>query len=392
MEVQKTINCSRQKQPWREEELLTRLLQEGLPLSQVGLKIVSADPAPLSVGRPNGLRVGRPNGIVKLSWHGHTQEYVCEYRTRSTPKLVETTVASLKSYSSENVLPPLIIVPYLSEERLEALERENVSGADLSGNGVLRFGESILWRSGRPNLYRESQTIRNVYRGSSSIFARCFLLRAEYQSLSSLYEFALSRFDMGRVHVMGDGPKLTLGTASKVIDQLQEELIVQKSRRSLTVIDADRLLENLRVNYAPRPALRREGKTNSTPQGVWNSLSLFERNSAIGNQDTKRCVATGLGSAAKYRVLSGPDTLSLYVSDLGAAAEAIGMRETRVFPNVELIENKEDLAYFDARWQGNEAWASPIQTWIELASGGPREREAAQALRTALAQSRGEEL
>lgn len=384
MGVPKVTSRPSQKQPWREEELLARLLLEGLPLAQVGLKIVRTAPALLSVGRPDG--------IVELSWHGRTQEYVCEYRARSTPKVVENAVASVKRYSAESGLPALIIVPYLSEERLMALERENVSGADLSGNGVLRFGESVLWRSGRPNLYRESQSIRNVYRGSSSIFARCFLLRAEYPSLSSLCEFALSRFDMGGTRATEDEPKLTLGTASKVVDQLQEELIVRKSGRSLAVIDADRLLENLRVNYAPRAALRREGKTDKTPQGVWANLGLSSPDSPIDNANASRYVATGLGSAAKYRVLSGPDKLSLYVSDLDAAAEVVGMRETRAFPNIELIESKDDLTYFDARRQGNEVWASPIQTWLELATGGPREREAAQSLRVALAQGRGEEL
>lgn len=385
---QEVTSRSRQKQPWREEESLTRLLQEGLPLAQVGLRIISTDPALLSAGHPNGLSAGRPDGIVELCWHGRTQKYVCEYRARSTPKVVETAVASVKRYSAESGFPPLIIVPFLSEERLEALARENVSGADLSGNGVLHFGESVLWRSGRPNLYRESQSIRNVYRGSSSIFARCFLLRAEYPSLSSLCEFALSRFDMDGTRATGGEPKLTLGTASKVVDQLQEELIVHKSGRSMAIIDADRLMENLRVNYAPHTALRREGKTDKTPQGVWANLGFPSPDSAINN----RYVATGLGSAAKYHVLSGPDKLSLYVSDLDASAEVIGMRETRAFPNIELIESKNDLTYFDVRRQGNELWASPIQTWIELATGGPREREAAQSLRAALAQSRGEEL
>ena len=122
------------------------------------------------------------------------------------------------------------------------------------------------------------------------------------------------------------------------------------------------------------------------------SLGLPKLNSVIGNEDASRYVATGLGSAARYQVLSGPDKLSLYVSDLDAAADAIGMRETRVFPNIELIENQEDLTYFDARRREDGVWASPIQTWLELATGGPREREAAKLLRAALAQGRGEEL
>lgn len=55
-----------------------------------------------------------------------------------------------------------------------------------------------------------------------------------------------------------------------------------------------------------------------------------------------------------------------------------------LFPNLQLIEEKSDVVYFDARQEGVARWASPIQAWLELSLGGPREREAAQSLEMAL--------
>jgi hypothetical protein len=44
------------------------------------------------------------------------------------------------------------------------------------------------------------------------------------------------------------------------------------------------------------------------------------------------------------------------------------------------VETTRNLVYFDLRADGNALWASPIQTWLELTHGGPREREAAEGL------------
>ena len=68
------------------------------------------------------------------------------------------------------------------------------------------------------------------------------------------------------------------------------------------------------------------------------------------------------------------------------------VKDSRVFPNVELIEKESDSSYFDARSEGAIRWSSPIQTWLELSLAGPREREAAQALEAALARGEAESL
>ena len=343
---------------------------------------------------------------LEMNWHGHTQRYVCDYRARSTPQSIERILLALKPVAAAFGLPPLVIVPFLSEERLIRLERDGVSGIDLSGNGVLLAPEFCIWRSGQPNRFPEAQPIRNIYRGNSSLFARCFLLRGEFPTLSSLRDYAQRRLSPEENDPTTK--KMTIGTASKVVKALEEDLIVRTSDNRLTLIDGDALLERLQANYRPSSKVRVEGKTPLTPEQVWQRLAQAGRDyDAVPNptrlnyapdldkwkrtpqRSLFRYVTTGLGSAAKYRVLSGPDKLSLYVPNLAAVADLIELRETHVFPNVELIEEKDDPVYFDARREDGAVWASPIQTWIELATDGPREREAAQSLRSPLAQSHG---
>ena len=84
---------------------------------------------------------------------------------------------------------PMVFCPYLSEERLEELEREGVSGLDLCGNGVVVVpGEWLVRRTGKPNLYPQSFSIKNVFRGTSSLVARVFLRRPIYGMVGEIRE------------------------------------------------------------------------------------------------------------------------------------------------------------------------------------------------------------
>jgi hypothetical protein len=335
------------------------------------------------------------DGVLEVVWHGRGQPYIFEYKSRSTPQAIEMALTHLRRDTDESGLPPLLITPYLSEEQLSSLEQQGISAVDLSGNGVILGSGFTIWRSGKPNCYPASQSIRNIYRGDSSLIARCFLLRAEFASLKSLREYAVARlfsFDgAGDVVHTSVRNKLTIGTASKVVRQLEEELIIRKTEWGLQVVDGNRLLENLRTNYRSDSGGRVEGKTALSAAQIWERLASKQTSLEEIRADS-RYVATGLGSATEYRALSSSAKLSLYVGDLGAVAELLELRATRVFPNIELIEDKNNLVYFDARRNGKETWASPIQAWLELATGGPREREAAQTLETILAQGRGEEM
>ena len=324
------------------------------------------------------------DGVLDVMWQERSRPFVVEYKTASTPKIIDNAVAQAQQNARVTGLPPLIIVPFLTEERLRQLEEQGVSGIDLCGNGVIVAPDFAVWRSGQPNLFKTSQPIKNIYRGTSSIFARCFLLQSEFSSITQLRAFALKHLaanvEENRVGV------LTQSTASKVVQALDQELIVAKEAQRLRLVNAQALLTRLQLNYRSPEGARLTGKTTLSPAEIWRRIKR--------NEDVKplRAVATGLSSAERYGVLSGGDKLALYVSSLDLAAERLEIKPTRVFPNIELIEDKNDLVYFDARQTNQESWASPIQTWIELASGLPRERGAAQTLEQALLQGRAKEL
>jgi len=71
---------------------------------------------------------------------------------------------------------------------------------------------------------------------------------------------------------------------------------------------------------------------------------------------------------------------SFYCSDAAGLQKELGadFTETERFANVRLLETKEDFVYFDRR---PGLLASPVQTYLELATGEKREKETAEQVR-----------
>lgn len=309
------------------------------------------------------------DGVLRLSWSRRISMYIFEYRRHGTPKALEDASLRLEKAAQTTNLKPLLIAPYLDETKLTHLRARNISALDLCGNASVISDDFAIWRTGQPNLYKTSSPIKNVFTGRSSIFARCFLLCGEYKSLTELCDFAKARTKS--TQNQGER-KLTLATASKVVKVLEQKLIVAKDGGKITLVNPEMLLEELVKNYKSPAGRNFLGTTSYSRDEIWERLT---------SMPTSRCIVTGVGSAARYGVLSDTEKLSLYVPDLARALAMLTPHSTKVFPNLELIEQPSEEVYFDCRPGDKATWASPVQSWLELASGGPREKEAADVLR-----------
>ncbi|MBM3496222.1 MAG: hypothetical protein FJX72_18160, partial [Armatimonadetes bacterium] len=313
----------------------------------------------ISVEKGEATAPGRPQptAVVTAVWGDGRATFAAEFRAQSNPGSVDVAILQARRTAEETGLAPMVIVPYLSEERLLELERQGVSGLDLSGNGLLLAEGFRVWQSGRPNLFRDSGPIRNPMAGDSSVFVRCFLLQREFASLTGLRDFAASK---ALLPADGPGSPLRLGTASKVVKRLRDDRLVKKVGLSLRLDDARGLLTALRDAHRPETGRRRiTGRSRLGPEAIRQKLASARAETGL------RWAPTGLSSAAFHGALFGIEHLSLYVDDAGAAADTLDIEEGRAFANVTLIETSRHLVYFDLRPDGDALWASPIQTWLE---------------------------
>ena len=77
----------------------------------------------------------------------------------------------------------------------------------------------LILRTGRPNRFRSEDKIKNVFRGGSSLVARTFLLKPEYESVQEAERFIRTR-----------GGTVTLPTVSKVSKSLESLLVIERTR------------------------------------------------------------------------------------------------------------------------------------------------------------------
>lgn len=320
------------------------------------------------------------DGEIEISWGRKKARFTAEIKSTSTPRVLDVAMHNAKQASTPKA-PPLVIVPYLSEESMRTLEANRVSGFDLCGNVIILDGGLYIWRGGQPNRYPENRPIKNIYRGRGSVFARCFLLKSEFSSLGELREFAVRRLDpkyLLEPSQVEDDSRLAVSTASKVISALVEDRIVERTPARIALSCPRMLVYKLKTNFNHLPDHPILGKTNLSPYEAWDRLRAAVESGELS------AATTGLGSAAHYGALATESRISLRVSDKIRAMELLEVTPSRAFPNVEIFEDEDETALFDCRLDNRIIWASPIQTLLELATGGPREKDAAEQFETRL--------
>lgn len=279
-----------------------------------------------------------------------------EYKRAGTPQQIELALMQVRKSAREAGVLPLVVVPYLSEERLLGLEQEGVSGLDLCGNAVLIMpGSLYFFRTGFPNRFKSSAPIKNVFKGASSLVARVFLLRPEFASVGQIGEEIITR-----------GGELSPGTVSKALKELEAQLLVGRASGTIRLLEPERLLEKLEREFT-------EPKITGRFLGKAKADVSFETLQSQGVP----VVRTGVGSATRYAALAMENTLRVYTTSLEGLMAGIEATETNRFPNLEVLETSDQAAFFDAR----EGFASPLQTYLEMRDGDERLRQSASQVR-----------
>jgi hypothetical protein len=348
------------------EEDIFRALSDGeFMLPPLKVRLIEKKPKLRALGNSTY----RPDALVEISRNRRRWKFLAELIAVSKPQAFNNAIAAIVSAAKKAKLPPMIVMPYLSPEHLSELESQGISGLDLCGNGVVTIDDELLVvRTGQPNRYRSSEPIRNVYRGDSSLVARVFLARPEFRSVGEI-EKAIREL----------GATVTLSTVSKVTKALEGDLIVSREQGSIRLLQPDKLLEALATNYrAPKVKERFVGKVALDESQLQQALAQAARK--IG----AKFVLTGAASATKYAVMGREPIVAAYCSAAPAdliAALSVRVEQTDRFPNLDLATTTDAPVYFDAIDEGGVSFSSPIQTYLELASGDKRQRETAAQVR-----------
>lgn len=312
---------------------------------------------------------GRADWILDMTWNGRVERFAVEYSSLSTPKRLEAALGQLVR-SDEPQLRPMLMAPHLDENWLDRLANQGISGLDLSGNGVVVVpGRWLVYRTGEPNAYPTSQYIKAIYRGRSSFVPRVLMVRPRFDQVTGV-----------RDEIRRRGGQISLSTVSKVLKRLEEELLLSREE-GVELLQPAQLLDRLAASFEPPEMSRRISGRVEDPERAMETILSTAEEGAVN--------VAGRGERV-YTLYPGSErTLSVYTTNLERSLEKIEFQETRRFPDLELLETREETVYFDRREREGFIWTSPVQTYLELAVGGKREREIAGPLRSELLTTAG---
>ena len=310
----------------------------------------------------------RPDALIDITWKTKTFQFATEIKIVSTPKLIDEAIwqltyylESFKNRRSEESFYPLIVAPYLNDSLLADLTAREISGIDLSGNIALVVPDELLFsRNGRPNKYPSGDPIKNVYRWSSSVVARVFLSKPEYATVGEVHHEIISR-----------GGKTSMGTVSKVLKTMEDDLFISRSSGTIRIIDAKGLLSKLAENYRAKGSRRTRIKVADPEKFLQGLTRNCDRNGILFAIDKPQqyTVCPTVGELTK-----------IYLENIDKGLEDIEFEDTDRFANVEILETAEPSYYFDRRFVDGTYYTSALQTYLDLMNGGKREHEVAQQL------------
>ena len=180
------------------------------------------------------------DAVVKTSSEWGELTFGVEAKTRNTPRAFDAALRSAERIASSTEFLPLIVMPYLNEGQLAQLEQLQLSGIDLSGNGIIYVPQKILiYRTGNKNQYPDSQPTKYAYRGTTSLVARVFLAKPSYESYAEI-----------AAEIEKRGGQVATSTISKAIKRLQSDLIVERNEDRIALLQAEKLLDKLAASYS----------------------------------------------------------------------------------------------------------------------------------------------
>ncbi len=289
----------------------------------------------------------------------------------STPKSISQKVNALASYASrlkKQKMVPMIIAPYISRKESNLLIDQEISWIDLSGNMSIKVPPSIyIERTGKPNKFPDTSPIKKIYEGVSSLVCRALILKPEgFTSLNEIVDFINNR-----------NATITIGTVSKVLKSLEEELIVSKSSSNICLKKPGVLLNNLSEGYLEYSKRKIDRKFRYDVENTNELEALFESFEI----DYAYCGYY----AAKRKNLAMTDQVTIFIKSIQEIKKTFKENNYSATPDdqygqITLIETKNPCVWFNKQEDTFNNIIDDLELYLEMVNDKPRGPKVAKQL------------
>lgn len=282
--------------------------------------------------------------------------------TRDVPVIIEELGRVTSTWDGRWPVLPMVMARYLPPNTRERIAATGAGYADATGN--------LMLVCERPALFlRDRGADRDPWRGPGRPRGTLQGVPAA-RVVRALVDFAPPY----TVPELAERAAASTGATYRVVEFLEEEELLQRQRYGpITEVAWRRLLERWSQDYGF--AQSNTVQTFLEPRGL---AVLTQRLAEVPDVDY---VVTGTLAAARLAAYAPPRLATLYVREIDAAAEALGLRRTDSGANVALATGKyDDVVFARSEVIDRVLMAAPSQIAVDLLTGPGRNPGEAVAL------------
>ena len=289
-------------------------------------------------------------------------KFCVEVKARGERRFVNIFMATASQYQNETYY--LFMAPYISEASANALRDNHYGYIDLSGNCYILTKRMLIHISGNPNKYVETRTKKNYFSKSAS-------------AASVVMRTMLNEYDKcWRVQELAEITGKAIGTVSNVKGFLLDRAWIEEYSNGFKLCNIKEMLHIWAKDYKNKDARVLEYYS-------LDNIAEIERGIREWNQKHGARAVIGCFSAAvRYAPTVRYNRVHVYVEqqDVDEFVKDLDLRPVLSGGNVIITIPHDETPCMYSREINEALVTSPVQTVIDLLSGGGRGEEAADAV------------
>jgi DNA-binding transcriptional ArsR family regulator len=248
-------------------------------------------------------------------------------------------------------IPILVVAPWLSRRSQELLSEQGLNYLDLTGNALIRLDNPAVYLQAQGSVKDPNPPQRSKARVQGPKAGRLIRLLVDVRPPYGVRDLA-------------SAAQLTPGYVSRLLDALDDEALVERSKRGrVESVDIGRLVSRWVEAYDVFRA--NKAQRYLAPAGAARALDQLQ---PVGS----RVAVTGSFAARRLAPVAVPALLAAYVDDVRAVAEALGLIPADHGANVALLTPFDPVVWERVSVVDGLTYVAPSQAAADCLTGNGR--------------------